>query len=761
MVIRDRLGLSVLPFALAIFTGAFLLFVGQPLVGKYILPWYGGGPGVWTTCLLFFQGVLLAGYSYAHLLTTTLSPRRQVVVHLVALAMALAFLPIAPGEGWRPRAGDDPVVSILILLTATIGVPFIVLSATGPLLQRWFSLVHPGHSPYRLYALSNAGSLLALLAYPTVVEPRLTRVAQTAGWSIGLVGFAVACATCAARVWAGDGRPSAGNAAVDTGAGDEQAGDGLLWVVLPAIASLLLVATTTRLCQDVAAMPLLWVLPLGIYLVTFIVAFDHAAWYRRAPFSALAAFGVVVTWQILAAGNSAPLKLQLAGHLATLLVACMVCHGELYRLRPSPRHLTRYFLAIAAGGAIGGLAVAVVAPSLFDDDHELPAGLWMLLVTMGVLSFRHRSRSIPLAAGLGTLLGVAAVPWLRSLCNHGGSVLDEAARFLPAAAPWVAGFALVFGLCLCDPWRGRVLPPWRPAAGGFLMLLAGAAGTAFLLLTGDPAERPVVRSRNFYGTLEVIDPPVLDARERHRLLVHGATTHGLQLTEPGMTRIPTTYYATTSGVGRAIESLEDGDGWLEPHAIGLVGLGVGTLAAYARQGDSLRVYEINPAIRDLARERFTFLAECPTPVDIVMGDARLSMERELAAGAPQGFDLLALDAFSSDAIPVHLLTREAFGIYLEHLAPEGILAIHISNRYLDLAPVVERLADHLGLAIVSVTDPGGDPWWAYGSTWMLLSRDRRVLEREVIAVAADPCGKGDGYALWTDDFASVWSILIP
>ena len=753
----------MLPFALAIFTGAFLLFLGQPLVGKYILPWYGGGPGVWTTCLLFFQGVLLVGYAYAHLLTTWLSPRRQVIVHVTCLTVALFFLPISPGEGWRPRPGDDPVRSILVLLTATIGLPFVVLSATGPLLQRWFSLVHPGWSPYRLYALSNVGSLLALLAYPALVEPRLTRAAQAGAWSVGVALFATACVACAARVW----RTAAGS--IDTmlegetaaTEDEESPGDAILWVALPAIASVLLVSTTTRLCQDVAAMPLLWVLPLGLYLVTFIIAFDHAAWYVRGPFTALASLGVVVTWQLLDAGNSAPLKLQLAGHLATLFVACMVCHGELYRLRPPSRHLTRYFLAIAAGGAIGGLAVAVVAPALFNDDHELPIGLWMLLVAMGALSFRHQSRVIPLAAAVGTLVGVAAVPVLRSLCNHGGSVATEAARFLPIAAPWVAGFALLFVACLCDPRRLFLAPPWRPSAGGFLMLLAGAVGTAFLLLARDPAERPVVRIRNFYGSLEVIEPSASESHERHRLLVHGATTHGLQLTDPGRTGIATTYYATTSGVGRAAQSLGEGNGWLERHRIGLVGLGVGTLAAYAREGDTLRVYEINPAIRDLARERFSYIEECPTKVDVVMGDARLSMDRELAAGTPQSFDLLALDAFSSDAIPVHLLTREAFEIYLGHLAPEGILAVHISNRYLDLAPVVERLADHFQLAVVSVSDSGGDEWWVYSSTWMLLSRDGAVLQRDAIVEAADPCGKGSGCPLWTDDFASVWSILIP
>ena len=759
----DRTGaFALLPFGFAIFTGAFLLFLGQPLVGKYILPWYGGGPGVWTTCLLFFQGVLLAGYAYAHLLCTFLSPGRQAILHGLLLVAALFFLPIAPGEAWRPRAGDDPVRSILFLLTATIGLPFVVLSATGPLLQRWFSLVRPGVSPYRLYALSNAGSLLALLAYPALVEPRLTRAAQANAWSIGLAFFAIACALCAARVWraVSDSPSESASSPAERGAEDEP-GDALFWVGLPAIASILLVSTTTRLCQDVAAMPLLWVLPLGVYLLTFIVCFDHAAWYARGPFTALACAGVVVTWQLLASGNAVPLKLQLFGHLATLFAACMVCHGELYRLRPGPSRLTGYYLAIAAGGAIGGLAVAVVAPALFDDDHELPLGLWMMLVALGALSFRHASRAIPLAAAVGSLAAVALLPVLRSVCNHGRPMATEAAAFLPVAAPWVVGFALLFVVCLCDPWRRVLSPPWRPAAGGFLMLLAGAAGTAFMLLARDAADRPVLRSRNFYGTLEVIEPPVEVADDLHRLLVHGATTHGLQLIAPGRTGIPTTYYATTSGVGRAIHSLEEGDGWFEPRSIGLVGLGVGTLAAYGREGDSLRIYEINPAIRDIATRRFNYLDQCAGDVAVVMGDARLTMEREIAEGHPHSFDLLALDAFSSDAIPVHLLTREAWETYLAHLAPGGILAIHISNRYLDLAPVVERLADHFGLAVVSVTDPGGDEWWVYGSTWMLLARDRATLERPVIAEVADPCGTGSGCPLWTDDFASVWSIIMP
>ena len=753
---------TVLPFAAAIFSGAFLLFLGQPLVGKFILPWYGGGPGVWAACLLFFQGMLLLGYGYAHFLATRLTPRRQALVHAVVLLAALACLPIEPGAGWRPRAGDDPVRSILLLLAATIGIPYVALSATGPLIQHWSSLVHRGAAPWRLYALSNAGSLLALVAYPTLLEPRLPRVAQAWCWSGGMAVFALLCAACAARVWraGADADADAGEApAGEADGADGAPGDGVLWVVLPAIASVLLVSTTARLSQDVAAMPLLWILPLAAYLVSFIVCFDHAAWYRRGAFVGLAVAGVAVIWQILASGNSAPLRLQIPAHLVALFAACMVCHGELYRLRPGPRRLTAYYLAVAAGGALGGLAVAVVAPLVLDDNHELPAGLWALLVALGALSFRHRSRSIPWACAAGAVVGVAAIPWLRSRCGTGVPLPDEIRRFLPEVAPWAGALALLAVACLCDPWRRRLLPPWRPVTACFPMLLAAAAGTAFAFLARDRGEPPVERSRNFYGTLEVLEPAVGDERERHRLLVHGATTHGLQLLAPGRTRTATTYYTTTSGVGRAIDSLDDGDGWLEPRRLGLVGLGVGTVAAYARTGDTLRVYEIDPAIPDLARRRFSFLDDCGAEVEVVMGDARLSMERELDGGRPQSYDVLALDAFSSDAIPVHLLTREAFASYLAHLGPDGILAIHVSNRYLDLSPVVERMADHYGLAVVSVSDAGGDEWWMYASTWLLLARDPAVLARPGIADAADRCGRGEGFPLWTDDFASIWPLV--
>ena len=747
----------MLPFALAIFTGAFLLFLGQPLVGKYILPWYGGGPGVWTTCLLFFQGVLLAGYAYAHGLTTWLSPRRQVMVHGVGLVLALCFLPISPGDQWRPIAGDDPVRSILLLLTATIGLPFIVLSATGPLLQRWFSLVYPGLSPYRLYALSNAGSLLALLAYPAVVEPRLTRAAQAGAWSIGLACFATACMACAVRVWRADGRlpggKESGDGSVETG---EEAGDGIFWVALPAIASVLLVSTTTRLCQDVAAMPLLWVLPLGIYLVTFIVSFDHAAWYVRGAFTALSAFGVVVTWQLFEAGNSAPLKLQLIGHLGTLFAACMVCHGELYRLKPPPRQLTAYFLFISAGGALGGFLVAVVAPAIFDDYRELQIGLWVLSYLLAVVCFRHRSRSLALGAAIGALALTFILPWLTTYYDGGDKLGTELMEFFTERKWYIVGAIVILVVCIFDLRRRVLLSEWQPRMAGFLMALSMALGMIFMIQWRETGAVQIINSsRNFYGTLKVYNYYPFDDLDNYHLLLHGATTHGLQFQNPERSMLATTYYPASSGIGMAINNLPTG-----PRRLGLVGLGTGTLAVYGRAGDHLTIYEINPAVETLARTYFTHIEKTPAKVDVVMGDARLTMERELAGGASPQYDLLALDAFSSDAIPVHLLTKEAFEIYLTQMKPGGVLAVHISNRYLDLRPVVEKLAEHFDMGVVSISDDNEPEWWIYATTWMLLSKNRAFLDQPVISEAAEePLSDAKAMPLWTDDFTNLYSIL--
>src|SRR3954469_22849963 len=364
-------------YALTIFIGAFLLFQIQPLIGKYILPWFGGGPGVWTTCLLFFQTVLLGGYAYAHFSSTRLTPRRQVILHFILLGLSLALLPITPANHWKTDLSGDPNWRILVLLMVTIGLPYFVLSSTGPLMQQWFSQTKPGVSPYRLYALSNVGSLLALLSYPAFFEVKFSRHAQANLWSAGLVVFVIFCGYCAYRVWQNAARPvapvvpSADSVTVPMIEVERTPGvDKLLWVALPAIASILLLATTNKLCQEVAVIPFLWVLPLSLYLLSFIICFDHARWYNRGIFTALLVIGTAVCAQMLPVGNEVPIRVQIIGYTLTLFIACMVCHGEVYRLRPPPEQLTGYFLLISAGGALGGLFVAVIAPMIFNDYRE-------------------------------------------------------------------------------------------------------------------------------------------------------------------------------------------------------------------------------------------------------------------------------------------------------------------------------------------------------------------------------------------------------
>ena len=748
----------MLPFALSIFTGAFLLFQVQPLIGKFILPWFGGGPGVWTTCLLFFQTLLLGGYAYAHFSSTRLKPRSQAVLHVGLLVLALALLPIVPAESWKTQLGGNPVWQILLLLTVTLGLPYFVLSATGPLMQQWFSQTNPGVSPYRLYALSNIGSLLALLSYPVFFEVRFSRQTQANLWSAGLGLFVVFCGYCALRVWRHGGVPvPAGEGAAPAEPAEAPPTpwwDKVLWLGLPAVASVLLLATTNKLCQEVAVIPFLWVLPLALYLLSFIVCFDHARRYRRGLFGGLFALGVAVVCQLLETGTAAPMVQQIAGYAAALFAACMVCHGELYRLKPPARDLTSYYLYIAAGGALGGLLVAVVAPSVFIEFRELQIGLWLVSVLLGAVAMRDRSRSLLRGVGVGAMAALFVVPWLRAAVHKSPGWVQEFTTFFGVHGALIAVALAGFVVCVADIRRWKIEPEWQPRMGGFLMLAAAGLGAIFVVQwRDDSGPATMSASRNFYGTLKVFDnsPDVPDYH--HRLLMHGATTHGLQLmARPGTA---TTYYGEHSGVGLAIAQLPADRG----RRLGLVGLGTGTLAAYGRAGDYLRIYEINPAVERLARGPFTFLARCPAKVDVVMGDARLTMEREVAEGRSQQFDLLALDAFSSDAIPVHLLTREAFAIYLKQVKPDGVIAVHISNRYLDLEPVVNELARHFGLKTASVSDEELD-WWAYASTWILVTKNEALLARDAIRDATDEPLKGpQAHVEWTDDHASLYQIL--
>ncbi|MEY4199633.1 MAG: hypothetical protein RLZZ265_1373 [Verrucomicrobiota bacterium] len=685
----------MLPFALTIFTGAFLLFLVQPLIGKYILPWFGGTPGVWTTCMLFFQMVLLAGYAYAHFLSRWLQPRGQAAVHLGVLLASLAVLPIIPGDAWKPKPGDAPITHILLLLGATIGLPYFVVSTTGPLMQSWFARLNPGKSPYRLYALSNIGSLLALLAYPFLIEPNFARKLQALSWGWGLVAYVLFAAWCVRLVWVrgfAAQTPADGHLAEEEPAEEPSLRRKFLWLALPACASALLLATTNKLTQDVAVIPFLWVLPLSLYLLTFILCFDANQWYWRPLFlpAMLACFGWLI--YVLANINDVGIGWQVPAFCLTLFVGCMVCHGELYALKPHPRWLTSFYLMISLGGAIGGFLVAVVAPHVFKSYAELA---------------------------------------------------------------WSCGACAVLVWLVCLPnWRVPGFQWWRFHAWLAGSLVALAVCLAFYIQSRE-RDNVVEATRNFYGAMSVLEYGKETPGSRYLLLQHGRITHGFQLTDPDQRRRITSYYGEQSGVALAIRNFPR-----PQKRIGVVGLGTGTTAAFGEKGDYVRIYEINEEVRRIATSHFTFIKDTQAvggKVDVIMGDARLSMERE----EPQRFDVLALDAFSSDAIPVHLLTKEAVGIYGKHLAADGVLAVHISNRYLDLEPVVENLAKEFGYERLSISDGDGEKdWWIYSSTWVLLSKNKELMaliKTKTEAAKSDPSTKI--VPLWTDDYASLWPIM--
>lgn len=763
----------MLAYALTIFTGAFLLFQVQPLIGKYILPWFGGGPGVWTTCLLFFQTLLLGGYAYAHVTARFLKPRAQAALHLVLLAAALALLPITPGDAWKPSGDGNPTAQILVLLIVSLGLPYFVLSSTGPLMQHWFSRTRPGVSPYRLYALSNVGSLLALVSYPFFFEPQFTRQAQAALWACGLGVYAVCCGFCAVKLW----RANPADESRPLGAGDSAGAttplapnpppptlNRLLWLLLPACGSALLLAFTNKMCQDVAVIPFLWVLPLALYLLSFILCFDSPRWYARPVFGpALIVALVAVCWALFE-GIDAPLRAQVVVYSVALFVCCMVCHGELYRLRPDPRHLTGFYLMIAAGGALGGAFVAVIAPRMFTDYHELHWGLLACGLLFLVVCLRERTGD-----HTNSWRGLACV---LTLLAFGG--LDQALVWLGAKHAVLTSGRLVglrIGLwgalaLIVAVWmvRGRIRPFrfWRGLACAWLAAGLVTLAGALWVHARQADDSVIAKSRNFYGTLKLCEYHKDDPASHYLLLQHGRITHGFQFTDPDWSRRLVSYYSEGSGIALAVNALPSG-----PRRLGVVGLGTGTMAAFGRAGDTVRLYEINPQVQQLAVSRFTYLRDSPARTEVVMGDARLSLECE----PPQQFDLLAMDAFSSDAVPVHLLTKEAFEVYDRHLKPGGIIAVHISNRYIDLEPVVVNVARHFNYRLALIhfeeTDGGGDdgkdwgtPWWMYASSWVLLTRNEEILSSAAIrAAASEVKTNAVRIPLWTDDFASVFQLL--
>jgi len=663
-------------YAGTIFLSAFLLFQVQPIIGKIVLPWFGGSAAAWTVCMLFFQLTLLLGYLYSHLGSRYLAPRRQAWLHAGLLLAAALTLPIIPGNGWKPSPGDDPALLLLGLLAATIGLPYFLLSTTGPLLQHWFAQERPGSVPYRLFALSNFASLLGLLSYPLLFEPRFTLKEMSTLWSAGFALFAVFCGALAMN---SRGRSSAPRQ--PAAAGRPAWRDSLLWCALAAVPTVVLMSATSHLTANIAPVPLLWVLPLVIYLLTYILCFESTRWYRRRLF--LPAMAILTP--VLVACSTYP-SLMPSGiawptllFCAAIFVYCMSCHGELARLKPPPAQLTAYFLMIALGGAIGGIFTGLVAPRIFNDDYEL------------------------------TLSCIAAV------CIVGAACLHRQAGHAPPVRAVKA--TVVFTTLLGVMWAANAISP----------------------------STPTIKARNFYGTVKVKDSG--SGESRMRQLTHGVIIHGRQFLSPSRQHWPTTYFGSAGGAGIAIAAGRfDG-----PQHVGIVGLGIGTMAAYCRPGDVYRFYEINPLVEQFAREHFTYLRDCPARKEIALGDARLVMEAE----PPQQFDVLAVDAFSGDAVPVHLLTQEAFAIYFRELKPNGVLAVHVSNRYLDLAPVVKKAADTFKRVAYLSASGSDEARGLKASTWVLIGQ-REQLSRFTSLRELPPAAS---VRSWTDDYSSILGIM--
>ena len=705
-------------YAVAILLSAFLLFEVQLVMSKFLLPRFGGGPSVWSTSLLVFQFILLVGYGYAAWLSARFDSQMQGKIHLALIAASAALVgtltllwhsPILPADSWSRlwtlESGSSPVAHIAALLTIAVGLHCALLSATSPLLQKWVSVRDQGATPYRLYALSNLGSMLGLLSYPFLIERWLTLSAQAWTWAAGYFLFLAACGACAFLQLRGGDKP-AGDAAAPARESRRKAKASLrrseshprvLWIALAACASVMLLATTNLICQEVAVIPLLWVVPLSLYLISFIICFDHARWYRREIFHPLYLVLALLTLETLVNYVDVPVARPLLIFCSTLFAVCMVCHGELARLKPSPEHLTSFYLMVSTGGALGSAFVVLLAPHIFDRYWEFQIAL----------------------LGCGVLLAIVLLQ-------------DKASWFYQER---IAGI----------PW-GRVLLP-----ASALLLGAGAYfyTSNLLIREGTGEDLVTLRTRNFFGVKTVVH------FQQAHVLLHGRTMHGLQNDDPATRMEPTTYYSRNSGIGLLLANYPRAAGL----RVGVVGMGAGTLAAYGQAGDSYRFYEIDPEIAGLsegANPTFTFLQGSAAHSEVRIGDARVLLQDEASHGDFQKFDVLAVDAFSGDAVPVHLLTREAMALYLRHLrGPESVVAFHLTNRSLDLLPVVEALRRDYGLVGVEVHPKTG------GGDWVLLSRQASMLQLPAIAAAGQPLAVERPIRSWTDNYSNLFEVLRP
>lgn len=737
------------PFSLAISFGAFLLFLIQPLVGRFVLPWFGGSPGIWTVCLLFFQTALFVGYAYAHLLSRFTRPPRQIALHLGLLAGAVLWLPPVPAPPLPEEAAATPIFRLLLMLTSSIGPLFILLSATGPLVQRWFHAVHPTRSPYGLYALSNLGSLAALLCYPFCLEPFLSRTNQAHGWSAGFMVFIGVCAWCARSVF----KVPAKSIPADTPAATIRWRDRLSWLFWSAIGTAMLAAVTAQITADVAPVPFMWIAPITIYLLSFVATFSTRSIYRPVTFAAGLMVVAALSLDLRTFGSQIGFWQFLTIAILGLSVACVVCHGELYRTRPDSGNLTSFYLTISAGGALGTLWVAVVSPALFNRNFDLPL-IWTCLIMAIIWQFwRTKDSKTGIAIWWGQVTAILLVPLLRPTLEYSrwGNLRGVITEH------YIVPIILLLGLVYLS-FRRR--PPqkllWsRFVAAVFVGMPLWVTGT-YLTSALSSVPGTVASLRGFHGEISVVDYQSSDSKSDSRFMNHGTTTHGIQLRDPAYQGYPTSYYVPGSGIGRALSRANQSPG----RRIGVVGLGVGTLAAYGMPGDQLRFFEIDPNVVSVANSHFSFLAKSDAAVEVILGDGRLMLEREVSAHAPK-YDLLVLDAFSGDAVPLHLLTREAFQIYLDRLSPHGVLVINISNRIVDLRRAIEGNARQFGLHLAHIIHhPETEDWWRFSSEWLLLAPRRDALNTPSVTSwtgIADPQNLHG--PVWTDEFASILPML--
>ena len=712
---------SFLPFALTIFTSAFLLFQVQPLLSKQILPWFGGSPAVWTTAMLFFQSLLCLGYFYAHALANLSSRKTQARIHVFVLIVAAVLASrVLPGVDLRPESSDSPVLQVLQILGLSVGLPYFCLATTGPLVQHWFTNTAHAKSVFRLYALSNVGSFLALLSFPYVLEPWLEQQQMGQLWTIGFWVFALLCLPVALGAWQNKAESDNANPAVKPGQKTKLPfAQRLSWIALPALASLVFIAATDQISHDVAPEPRLWISTLGLYLLTFILTFDHPRWYRPRLFGGLALVLLLVT----AGMSDIPRWLGFEwdygvndvrwSHYALLFVVCMLCHGELYRRRPTDtRWLTEFYLCMSIGGAFGGLFVTLVATQYFDDYHE-----WLMALVLVALLACHvlfRS-SLPLTGLGGRAMRLGGV----------------------ATATGIVALLVV----MQNPWSWREID------------------------RDDRSEILLDQERNFYGTVSVKERRFKAEPEMNdRVFFSGNVTHGQQFLSESLRHVPTTYYARDSGIG---ETLFWAMAQKPKLSVALIGLGAGTLANYAREGDAYDFYEINPAAVRFAQQWFDNLATCKaTEQNILLGDARLRMAQ---LPKDKRYDVIVLDAFTGGSVPIHLLTREAFRIYSDHLTPNGYIAINITNAYLNLYPIVKAQSEGLGIPFRHKYQAADDVRNVRRNLHFVMTNDqaylkaypsvsREILDEQGRFIGTDPKDQ-PGLRLWTDQFSSIAPIV--